>query len=255
MLHRVNGLHGFELRATDGEIGHVHDFLIDDKGWPVRYMVAETRLIFGRRVLLAPECLGRPDRAHRQVPVALTKEKIRNSPHLDTDQPVSRQHETALHGYYGWAPYWGGAFGTGDPAFGMGPHLVYPPRPETMGRSETGAPEEAGGDPHLRSLREIDGYDVGATNGEVVGTASDFLIDDDGWIVRYLVVDTGHWLPGRKVLVAPGWAKRVEWIDRTIELELDRDRVASAPEYDPDAGFGRPYEAELHDHYGFKPYW
>ncbi len=255
MMHSINGMHGFELRATDGEIGHVHDFLVHDKGWAVRYLVADTRLIFGRRVLLAPDSLGEPDEANRQVPVALTRDKIRHSPDVDTDQPVSRQHETRLYGYYGWAPYWGGPFGAGDPAFGTGPHLVYPPRPETVGPPPEGAPEATEGDPHLRSLREVDGYDVAATDGEAVGTVTDFLLDADGWVIRYLVVDTGRWLPGRKVLVAPGWARRVEWVDGRIELDRDREQVRTAPEYDPDAEFGRPYETQLHDHYGFKPYW
>ncbi len=254
MLHSADGLHGFDLRATDGEIGHVHDFLIHDKGWAVRYLVADTRLIFGRRVLISPESLGAPDRDEHELPVALTKEKIRNSPHIDTDQPVSRQHETALHGYYGWAPYWGGAFGAGDPAFGTGPTLVYPPRPETVAGAvpESDQPE---GDPHLRSLREIEGYAVVAAGGEEIGTTADFLLDDEAWAVRYMVVDTGHWLPGKKVLIAPSWARRVDWVERRIELDRDRAAVGASPEYDPNGDVGRPYEAKLHDHYGFRPYW
>lgn len=68
----------------------------------------------------------------------------------------------------------------------------------------------------------------GATDGEI-GHLEDFIVDDESWTIRYMVVDTRNWWPGRKVLVAPKWIQRVRWSDSMVYVDLSRDAIKNGP--------------------------
>ncbi len=110
MIRRVDNLIGFTIGGTDGDIGNVKDFYFDDKTWTIRYIIVETgSWLFGRKVLLSPQAVTTSDWEKELFKVNLTMEQIKNSPNIDTEKPVSRQHERELYGYYPWGGYyWGG---------------------------------------------------------------------------------------------------------------------------------------------------
>jgi hypothetical protein len=83
----------------------------------------------------------------------------------------------------------------------------------------------------------------------------DFVADDDGWTIRYMVVDTHNWLPGRKVLISPQWVEKVSWEESKVYLNLTREKVRQSPEFDPSAPVSREYEEVLFDYYGRPKYW
>ena len=255
MLWSAEGLRGYSIRATDDTLGRVKDIYFDDASWRVRYLVADTaRWLFGRTVLIATSALGQPDPAAREFPVALTREQVKNSPGIDADKPVSRQYETELHAYYGWAPYWaagGAALGPGlvaAPGLAAAPLIADPPAGR---RPDEDRPR---GDPHLRSEHEVRGYAIGASDGDI-GHVADMLIEDASWTVRYLVVDTSNWLPRKHVLIAPHWVQDIVWTDRRVFVDLTRRQVEDSPEYDPSMTVDRAYEERLYSHYTRPPYW
>ena len=107
MLWDASALDGYAIEASDGRIGSVSDFLFEDTSWKVRWLVVDTGgWLSGRKVLLPLSALGKPDPSLRQFPVKLTMQQVKDSPDIDTDRPVSRQHETHIYGHYGWNPYW-----------------------------------------------------------------------------------------------------------------------------------------------------
>jgi hypothetical protein len=107
MLRSVKALTGYVLQAEDGDIGRSKDFLLDDEQWTVRYLVADTGgWLTGRRVLISPISLDRPDWAGGRFPVRLTRKQIEAAPGLDEDAPASRRYEMQHHAYYGY-PYSG----------------------------------------------------------------------------------------------------------------------------------------------------
>ena len=106
---------------------------------------------------------------------------------------------------------------------------------------------------HLRSAANVTGYYIEATDGDI-GHVEDFIIDDETWEIRYMVVDTRNWLPGKKVLIAPRWIDRVSWEVSKVYASLSRDAIKKAPEYHPDT-LNREYEEKLHDHYDRPKYW
>ena len=87
-------------------------------------------------------------------------------------------------------------------------------------------------DPALRSAAEMLGYHIEAGHGPM-GHVDDFIIDDDGWIIRYLSIDTRNWLPGKRVLVAPLWVREISWPEQKIYVDLDRETIKESPAYDP----------------------
>lgn len=249
MERRFTRITGTEVRGTDGdEVGHVRDVYFDDASWRARYLVVETGgWLDRRRVLLSPRAIV-PGVWDAFLPVRLTREQVRGSPDVDTRKPISRQHEEALNAHYGWPAYWNAA---GGGALGlMAAPIVAVAGPVAM--PAPAAPEAQSippGDPHLRSAAEVLGYKIAASDGDI-GHVDDFLFDDAPWEIRYLMVDTRNWLPGRKVLVSPQWIQRVSWTDRAVHVELRRDSVEASPEYDPEHELTPDYDERLRTHYG-----
>src|SRR5206468_12877533 len=102
--------------------------------------------------------------------------------------------------------------------------------------------------------KEVSGYHIQASNGEI-GHLQDFIVDDQNWIIRYMVVDTRNWWPGKKVLVSPQWIERVSWEESKVCVGLSREAVKSSPEYQAHVPITRDYESRLYDHYGRSSYW
>jgi hypothetical protein len=124
MLRSLKDLENCEIGATDGSIGHVKGFYFDDHTWVIRYLVVDAgNWLSSRKVLVSPVSIQHPNWAERLLPVAITREQVKNSPSIDTDKPVSRQNEMDYLGYYGYPLYWGGAGIWGE---GMYPAGMYP---------------------------------------------------------------------------------------------------------------------------------
>jgi hypothetical protein len=247
-LRRTKDLSQYTIAAIDTDIGTVHDFYFDDLHWTIRYIVVSTGIILsGRKVLISPLALAHPAWSPMHIHVKLDCELVKASPSVDLHKPVSRQHETACHQHYGWPYYWQG---TG--VWGSSPS----PRALAASSSKTSARQksEPAQDSHLRSTREVIGYHIKATDGEI-GHLEDFLFDDETWQIRYAIVDTKNWWPGKKVLLRPEWFERVSWTDREVFSKLSRQAIQQSPEWNPDVPLSREYELRLHKHYGYAPYW
>ena len=251
MLHSFNRIRGYAIHASDDDIGSLHDLYFDDQSTAVRYLVVDTgSWLPGRRVLLTPAAIGGVDTARQGIVTGLTRRQVEDSPDVATDKPVSRQEEMTLHTYYGWAPYWSMPPGAGTlaPYWGGALPPATPPGQDPVAE-EIAAREREQADPHLRSTREVAGYHVAATDGEI-GHVEDFLIDDGTWAINLLGIDTRNWLPGRKVVISPGWLRGVDWPNRRIEVELTREQIKSGPEYDPAMTVDEGYLEQLRAHYG-----
>ncbi len=267
MLRDTQQIKNLAIEATDGEIGHVKDFYFDDDAWAIRYLVVDAgSWLMSREVLISPISIREPDWIARTLAVSITKDQVKNSPSVDTDQPVSRQNESEYLGYYGYGNYWGGAGLWGG---GMFPYAMAPGYAGSTGYAGDGInrsereleadlraerERHRNDDPHLRSCNAVTGYHLSATDGEV-GHVAGYLVDEQTWAIRYLIVDTSNWWMGHKVLVAPGWITGVHWSNKTVSVELSREAVKAAPVYDPTTEWSREMDLNLYRHYGRVGYW
>jgi len=196
MLRDTQHVMGCAIAATDGVVGEVEDFYFDDQEWTLRYLVVATGAWLKRRkVLISPHSLGRPQWQRQLLPASITIEQVKSSPDIDTNKPVSRQHESLFLSHYQYPHYWEGAgplsvgpnpngqsldaqFGWSDAHFSR-----------AVAARDTASVSDAG--EHLRSRNAIQGYSVRARDADI-GQIHGLLFEEDDWAIRYLVIQTGH---------------------------------------------------------------
>jgi hypothetical protein len=253
MLRNITQLKGLTIRARDGEIGTLDQFYFDDESWAIRYLVVNTGgWLSGRLVLVSPIAIRQAEWQSKRLDVALTKKQIEDSPPIDTQKPVSRQHEALYMGYYGYPYYWGASNLWGLASYPGG--MVVEREAVTEAEKLQARAEEESADSHLRSTDEVTGYHIEAEDG-VIGHVKDFLVDDETWAIRYLEVDTQNWWPGKKVLVSPQWLNNISWPDSKIYVDLTRKTIKNGPEWSESTTVTREYEIRLYDYYARSPYW
>ena len=246
MLIKAKTLKGYTLHSLDGEIGKVNEFYFDDHHWAIRYLVVDTGTwLDERQVLISPYALGAVNHEAHNIAINLTKKQIEESPSLSTHRPVSRQFEESYYGYYGWPVYWSGPY-----MWGPYPHILRDPR----AWENATPPHTKSWDAHLRSTHDVSGHHLQAADGKI-GHVEDFIIDDEAWAIRYLIIDTRNWLPGKKVLVSPQWIDRVSWDESKVFVNLTRNVIEESPEYTGVSLLTREYEDRLHRHYHRHGYW
>ena len=245
MLYKAKTLEGYTFDSLDGEVGKIREFYFDDQHWVIRYLVADTgNWLSARQVLISPYALVAVHKEAQQIAINLTKKQIEDSPSLNSDKPVSRQFEEDYNAYYGWPMYWSGPY-----MWGSYPNIV---RNREEYKELTKG--EKAWDPHLRSTFDVSGHHVQAADGEI-GHVEDFIIDDETWAIRYLVIDTRNWWPGKRVLVSPRWIERVSWDEKKVLVDLSRETIKQSPEYTGESMLTRDYETRLHRHYDRRGYW
>jgi hypothetical protein len=213
--------------AKDGEFGKCDDFLFEDRPWMVRYMVADTGGFLNRHKVLIPLIeLEKPDWSARLFHVDLTKEQIEESPPLSEDEPVSRQYERISCLYFGWPAHWAGDDLENTIS-----------KPSGVFREPENAKDRDKNESSLRSIKEVIGYHVKATRGKV-GNVSDFIVDDNIWAIRYLMVDLQNAVKDKKVLLSPDWVNTVDWLNRLVTVDLSVDGIENCPEFNPEEPFG-----------------
>jgi len=244
MLLKTSSLNGLSIQARDGQIGRVSDLLFEDDTWQVRWLVVDAGpWLFGRKVLIPVSHLSPVGRGATSIPVDLTRKQVEDSPGSGTDLPVSRQMEMATYDHYGCAPYWSTPGMAYIPAIAA-PVLPAAPSPATAGApafgalprnnqdASPGAEADRRGDPHLRSAREVTGYSIHASDGDI-GHVEDLLVESDGWSIHQFIVDTKNWLPGKRVLIEQDQIADIRWEERAVYIGQTRNEVKGAPEYDP----------------------
>ena len=151
----------------------------------VELFLALQQVVKPRLLALTGEDILRPEGVDEEhikiIPVELTKQQIENAPALETERPVSRQYELDYYSFYGWPAYWDGTEVWGN---------MSSPNRGSGGWSD--ASRKHTNDPHLRSTRDVLGHSIQALDGEI-GHIEDFVVDDETWVIRYLVVDTKNW--------------------------------------------------------------
>jgi len=264
MLRSMNSMEHFAIGATDGVIGHVKDFYFDDAAWVVRYLVVEAGdWLNHRKVLISPISVGEPNWADKIFPVSITQTQVKGSPDIDTDKPVSRQHEEGYLRYYDYPYYWGGASLWGGGLFAGALTLENPNYGSAVDDAQAVAARDAAlanarthshDNPRLRSGNAVMHYKVHATDGDI-GRVKGLLVDDMTWAVRYLVVSTSKWWGGHDVLIAPEWIDDINWSEGRFVVELSRQAIKESPAYDSARPLTRELETGTCKHYGRDGYW
>lgn len=257
MLHSMEHLRNYKIRTAgeDGRRLSIVDVLFDDHDFVVRYFVVDTgEWLPGKKVLIAPEAVASGDWENDLLLTNLRDAQIEECPPLAADAPISQEYRRELALHYGWSAYTAyhpviGGYGlTG--IYGTPPMVT-----EGERRLATTPPhlaEDGGATSALRSISEVIGYDIHATDGGV-GHLEDMILDTSSWAVRYFVADTVNWLPfTKKVLVPSALLRGVSFADRSVSVDLTKEQVKDSPAFDPALPINTERELELFDCYGRK---
>ena len=220
---------GYVLVARNGASGVLEDVLFSDRNGAVRHVVFDrSRWLPKHYLLLDPDDLGPVDPIERNFPVLLTDEEFEARPQMQLDPPVSKQNESHS-GIEEGKGFWS--------------LLV-----ARKHRFENLDDKTEIYDPHLRSAREIIGYDLRARDGEA-GTLTDVLFDQTNWAVRYLVVAAGTILDRRQVLLRVDDIDEVSWEARSVHTPLLMKRIANLPVFDRASQTSSPRPQGVHDQF------
>jgi hypothetical protein len=139
---------------------------------------------------------------------------------------VSRQYEEEYYRHYGWPTYW-----TDGGIWGASGFPIVPPPPVIPAKAQDQDAATANDDdPHLRSTKAITGYHIQTGDG-AIGQVTDFMIDDQSWAIRHLVVETGHWFAGKEIVISPAAIDRISYEESKVFVSVTKDRLQEAPEY------------------------
>ncbi|WP_434926295.1 PRC-barrel domain-containing protein [Shewanella sp. HL-SH2] len=261
MLRTVKNLEDYVISATDGNIGHIKDVYFDDETWCVRFFVVETGTWLSRKqVLISPISIGHANWADKQLSVSITKYQVEHSPDIDTQKPVSRQQEIRLLEYYGYPYYWGGYGMWGDnvlPNMMLTGYVDLTSQHHDDHTKETKAAkaeQHKEDDIHLRSCEAVIDYRIQAIDGDI-GHIEGLLIDEDTWVIRYIIVNTSNWWLGHQVLIPRHWIEDLSWSDASASVNLTQQEVKDAPSYNSNMQVDRKMEMHIYNHYGRLGYW
>lgn len=253
MLRSLKDLIGYPIKATDGDIGKVKDFLFNDETKEVCYLVADTKgWLSTHKVLISPLQLTAPETGFygKHFPVSLTRKDVENSPLLRNDEPVSLQYEREFARFHNLRPRRPGSSALESL---VPPESPLPHAPEEVERHNRKL--EAIENSHLRSVDEVIDYRIKSTDHHPVGHIEDLIIETESWTIRHFVVNLRNWLPSRSVLLDIDWLLDFRFGDSEAEVNLTRQQIKESPEFHPEQPVNRQYEKMLYDYYGRPYYW
>lgn len=205
MFRDLKTLTGSVVVATDGEIGKITDFLFNDQSWTIKYLVVDVKRWLTRRdVVLAVSAVQEIDWNNRTFQIRVTKEQVRESPLIDSAEPVSRQQEIAMEAYFGRLACW---VDRQAGASSIPTGTEYPLRSK--------------GNLHLRSVSHLTGYTIWSAKNEV-GHLEGFIVDEPAWHIGFFSVKAGDWLASRSVLIPTHSVESVSWAHHRVKLHPNR---------------------------------
>ncbi|WP_188456560.1 PRC-barrel domain-containing protein [Virgibacillus oceani] len=222
MMYYTSELKDYRIDATDGEMGKIQDLYFDDHSWAIRYAIIDTRKwLPGRNVYLSPTSFVKLNEMEKLVEVSYDKGTIRNSPSIPDNQPLTRDTESTLTGYYGWSRYWFGTMLWGAQDRPFAPFADHASERSEF-TNELQSYENTEYD--LRSEADAIGMKVHASDGKL-GVIDDMIVDDEYWKIRYLVLKSAEVPVETYYLLEADSIQSADWLEKDIYVDYTVDSL------------------------------
>ena len=258
MLRKLKNLKGFTIHGRDDDLGKVKDFYFDQHRFIMRYLVVDTgNWLKHEQTLISTESFKEINYEQKEIMVDLNSDELEAGPSLEKNKPVSKLMEEKVVKHYDWPVYWTNTHPSDGPPIETGSIIRENILDYNNLTDEEKQAEEEEMETNLRSFNEVRGYHIQAEDKEF-GHLEDLFVDQEGWIIRYLLIDTRNILPGKDVLIAPEWLQKISWNQEKIFVSKTKEEIKSAPEYREEKSdylVHRDYEEKLYDHYNEIKYW
>jgi len=231
MLRSLKTMQGYGIRATDGDMGKVRDFLFEEDTWIVRYLVDDTgKWLPGRKVLIPMTNISKPDWRNERFEVPSTQDEIKNGPGLGTNEPVSRKMEEDLFAHHQWIPYWA-------------PHGMAQPHAAPIAAQELTTEVEdverghppvrkgsTAGAANLHSFNDVLSYHI-THNREQLGRMNDLIVDDESWEIESIIFDTLTLLRGKHIQLDVDRVKGIFPEEGKVTVDMTREETETCPSF------------------------
>lgn len=219
----------------------MREFYFEDDGWRVRYLVIEIPgWMRERQILIMPNVLDEVDAQGGTIAIKFTKQEARKSPPLDSEKPAGHQHEKQLHQHDDSDPY--------QAMKGMAALTRFLTPDFDPDAGKAAAKNAKMERPLLSSNELVSSYTLQARDTDI-GAVEDFILDDEEWGVRYLVVRTHVWFSDKQVLLPFEWIERISLQTKNIFVNLPSSVIQKAPRYNSAALISNAFERRLRGHY------
>jgi uncharacterized protein YrrD len=240
MLVHTKDLEDYTVKATNDIEGHIEDLYFDDLYWNIQSMIVKTGILIDEKtILLSEKALGKPDINNHVLPVSVSFES--NGQQIDEPfKPISRAKSDNANQILKW------------PLNQLNLKSLDQPELNNLitNMSESSGRLNQKTNPHLRSWKEVLGYNINAKDGEI-GHVDDFIVETENWKIRYLIIDTRNWLPGGKdILISPAWIEKIKWSSNLVFIDLKKKSLKESPPYDADKPLDDKFELKLFKYYG-----
>ena len=244
MLRKIlNTFYNITLEAEKSRIGNIDDAYFDDKKWKIRYLVSDSiKFLPARRVLISSISIKDINYDQESISINHSKKEIEQSPVVNQGLLPSREIEIELKNYFNWPVYWGSGYLIGEGDLRSGKALT------------RGTKEEVERDPNLRSCNGVIGYEIESDNN-TIGYVQDYILDDQTWDIRYLVIDLHGGFENNIRLVATNWIQECDWNRMTFMTELTLKEILKSPEYNQEDPVKHDYAKRLYEYYNKPKYW
>ena len=258
MLRKLNEIKGFTVQGTEEKLGESSDFYFDQDHFVLRYIVLETDgWLKKEQTLISTDEIEAIDYNKKEIKTAMTAEELENGPGIEKNQPISKLMEEKVVKHYDWPLYWASSAPGGVPNIPAGTKMREKLLDFENLTEEEKQEREEKLDSNLRSLNEISGYEIQAVD-KSFGKVKDLFVDEEDWLIRYLLIDTRKILPSKKVIIAPEWIRHISWDRQQVFVKKTKKEIKNAPKYKEDRAkklVSRDYEKDLYDHYNEPEYW
>ena len=243
MKRSLKEINTYSVQTIDEENGKIKNFLFDEDTWIIRYLDVEMGNFFvEKRILIPKEQIGIPEWEDQNFPIKLTMKRIDDSPGLERDLPVSRRYEQDLANYYDVVPYW-------PTDKDLYPNREFFFTSNKIIRIPKNMVKEENIDTSLRSFSEVHRYSIKSID-DTFGHLSDLIIDDSDWQIVYVVLDTKNIVPWSKQIILPvEFVEEINFPNREIRIDLTKEAIKNAPEYNSTKAVNSQFEKELTDFY------
>jgi hypothetical protein len=225
MLLDAKAFEGSPIHLSDEDTGRITTLFFDDGHWAIRYIVIDTGRWRRRQpVLISPMMVRQVSRTPGwawKVVLARARQPEWVAARGRHGSPALEAHPSLFSCYPVGPGLWGAMASDGGPS----------PAHDAGRRCGVQQGDSPGGSLHLRSTREVSGYCVETPDGSV-GQIESFLIDDHDWAIHHVVVNTGKWWGGRRVLIAPSRIRGVHWQDSKMSVDMSREAIRACPRYE-----------------------
>lgn len=241
MLISLKQLTDFELYSVDGKAGRINDTLFDRKDWSLKYIVDKSSKLLSREIAVSYEAIAEINWQARKVYLRYSQEQIRQSPSVKAkkslnDPPKAFRRQPVQVFHYDWVmnreeTYNNEFTGTQEEAGSA----VISDSGDYTNHSGTGGAryvvqDEEYGTPVLQSTDKAIGLKISTKTGDL-GVVEDFIVDDSNWLIQFMIIATQKNLRGKRILVAPEAISWINWKQKHITVDLDKEKLAGCPNF------------------------